>query len=182
MPAMPGTERPAAAVEGVDRVTDALWAMGITGGYRLTLPVGPTGVYTASIYPDQPQRQRTLYFDRHTGALIKDVGYGDYGWGAKAIELGVQLHMGNYFGRANQILMLLPCIGIVLLVFSGIWMWWKRRPVGRLAAPPKVPEARMRIALVLVGIAGVLLPLFGASLVAVFALDRIVTALKPKPA
>ncbi len=172
----------AAAVEGVDRVTDALWAMGITGGYRLTLPVGPTGVYTASIYPDQPQRQRTLYFYRHTGALIKDVGYGDYGWGAKAIELGVQLHMGNYFGRANQILMLLPCIGIVLLVFSGIWMWWKRRPVGRLAAPPKVPEARMRIALVLVGIAGVLLPLFGASLVAVFALDRIVTALKPKPA
>lgn len=172
----------AAAVEGVDRITDALWAMGITGGYRLTLPVGPTGVYTASIYPDQPQGQRTLYFDRHTAALIKDVGFGDYGWGAKAIELGVQLHMGNYFGRANQIVMLLPCIGIVLLVLSGIWMWWKRRPAGKLAAPPRVPEARMKIALGLVGIAGVLLPLFGASLVAVFAFDRVVTALKPKSA
>jgi uncharacterized iron-regulated membrane protein len=36
----------------------------------------------------------------------------------------------------------------------------------------------MRVALGLMGIAGVLLPLFGASLVAVFALDRIVTALK----
>ncbi|MEY4706571.1 MAG: hypothetical protein RJB58_294 [Pseudomonadota bacterium] len=156
--------------------------MGITGGYRLTLPAGPTGVYTASIYPDQPQGQRTLYFDRHTGALIKDVGFSDYAWGAKAIELGVQLHMGNYFGRANQVLMLLPCIGIVLLMFSGIWMCWKRRPSGKLAAPPKVPQARMTIALGLMGIAGVLLPLFGASLVAVFALDHIVTALKPKSA
>jgi len=172
----------AAAVEGVDRITDALWAKGITGGYRLTLPVGPTGVYTASIYPDQPQGQRTLYFDRYSTRLIKDVGYADYGWGAKAIELGVQLHMGNYFGRANQILMLLPCICIVLLVFSGLWMWWKRRPAGRLAALPKVPDARVKGALALLALAGVLLPLFGASLIAVFALDRIMVALKPKTA
>ena len=171
-----------AAVEGVDRITDALWAMGITGGYRLTLPAGPTGVYTASIYPDQPQGQRTLYFDRYNGKLIKEVAYRDYGWGAKAIELGVQLHMGNYFGRANQILMLMPCIGIVLLVISGIWMWWKRRPQGRLAAPPKVPGARLNIALGLIALAGVMLPLFGASLIAVFVLDRIVAAGKPKPA
>jgi uncharacterized iron-regulated membrane protein len=171
-----------AAVEGVDRITDALWAMGITGGYRLTLPAGPTGVYTASIYPDQPQGQRTLHFDRYSGRLIKDVGYADYGWGAKAIELGVQLHMGNYFGRANQILMLLPCIGIVLLVFSGLWMWWKRRPAGRLGAPPKVPDASVKGALGLLALAGVLLPLFGASLIAVFALDRIMVALKPKAA
>jgi uncharacterized iron-regulated membrane protein len=169
-------------VEGVDRITDALWAMGITGGYRLTLPAGPTGVYTASIYPDQPQGQRTLYFDRYNGKLIKEVAYRDYGWGAKAIELGVQLHMGNYFGRANQILMLMPCIGIVLLVISGIWMWWKRRPQGRLAAPPKVPGARLNIALGLIALAGVMLPLFGASLIAVFALDRMVAAVKPKVA
>ena len=168
----------AAAVNGVDRITDTLWNMGITGGYRLTLPVGATGVYTASIYPDQPQGQRTLYFDRYSGRLIKDVSYRDYGWGAKAIELGVQLHMGNYFGRANQILMLVPCIGIVLLVISGVWMWWKRKPDGKLAAPPKVPGARLNIALGLMAVAGVMLPLFGASLIAVFALDRVVAAVR----
>jgi uncharacterized iron-regulated membrane protein len=168
----------AQAVAGVDRITDALWARGLTGGYRLFLPAGPTGIYTAYTYPDQPQGQRTLYFDRYSGKLIKEVGYGDYGWGAKAIELGVQLHMGNYFGRANQMLMLVPCLGIILLVISGITMWWKRRPAGKLAAPPKVPEARLKIALGLMALAGVILPLFGASLIAVFALDRIVTALK----
>lgn len=168
----------AEAVNGVDRITDTLWNMGITGGYRLTLPVGATGVYTASIYPDRPQNQRTLYFDRYSGKLIKDVSYRDYGWGAKAIELGVQLHMGNYFGRANQILMLVPCIGIVLLVITGLWMWWKRKPGGKLGAPPKVPGVRLNTALGLMALAGVMLPLFGASLIAVFALDRTVAAVR----
>jgi uncharacterized iron-regulated membrane protein len=167
-----------AAVAGVDRITDVLWARGLTGGYRLFLPAGPTGIYTAYTYPDQPQGQRTLYFDRYTARLIKEVSYRDYGWGAKAIELGVQLHMGNYFGRANQILMLVPCIGIVLLVISGFWMWWKRKPDGKLAAPPKVPGARLKIAIGLMAAAGVVLPLFGASLIAVFALDRMAVMAK----
>ncbi len=166
----------AAGIAGVDGIVEALRVGGITGGYRLTLPAGPKGVYTASIYPDQPQGQRTLYFDRYSGKLIRETRYADYGWGARAIELGVQLHMGNYFGRANQILMLIPCIGIVLLILSGVIMWWKRRPAGRLAAPPKVPGAPVLGALVIVGIAGILLPLFGLSLIALFILDRAIMA------
>lgn len=160
-----------AAVAGVDAIVESLKAHGLNAGYRLTLPVGPKGVYTASTYPDQPQGQRTLHFDRYSGRLIKEVSYADYGWGAKAIELGVQLHMGNYFGRANQIVMLIPCIGIVLLVITGITMWWKRRPSGTLAAPPKVPQAHLKGAMILMALAGLAMPLFGASLVAVAAMD-----------
>ncbi|UIJ44231.1 PepSY domain-containing protein [Sphingomonas cannabina] len=167
MPAMAESHGP----DLTDRVVAAVAGHGLHGGYRLFLPAGPTGVFTAYSYPDRPQGQRTLYFDRYSGRLIREIAYADYGWGAKAIELGVQLHMGNYFGRANQIVMLVPCIGIVLLVVSGVVMWWKRRPAGRLGAPPKVPEARLRGALAMLLVAGVLLPLFGASLVAVFALD-----------
>jgi uncharacterized iron-regulated membrane protein len=167
--ANPGSD--AAAVAGVDAVVKRLKAHGLSAGYRLTLPVGPKGVYTASTYPDQPQGQRTLHFDRYSGKLIREIRYADYGWGAKAIELGVQLHMGNYFGRANQIVMLIPCLGIILLVITGITMWWKRRPAGKLAAPPKVPQARLKGAMVLMGLAGLAMPLFGASLVAVAALD-----------
>lgn len=168
----------AAGVAGVDGIVDALWARGIVGGYRLTLPVGSKGVYTASIYPDQPQGQRTLYFDRYSGKLIREVRYADYGWGAKAIELGVQLHMGNYFGRANQILMLIPCIGIILLIISGVTMWWKRRPSGKLSAPPKVPNAPIFGALAIMIGAGIVLPLFGLSLIAIFAVDRIASMRK----
>ncbi|BCA61564.1 hypothetical protein HMP09_0798 [Sphingomonas sp. HMP9] len=164
-----------AAVAGIDRIaTSVRRDHHIAGAYRLFLPSGPTGVYTAYTYPDQPQGQRTLYFDRWTGGLIREVGYPDYGWAAKAIELGVQLHMGNYFGLANQLVMLTTCIAIVLLVISGVVMWWKRRPKGRLAAPARVPPTRIKGAVAILTAAGVLFPILGVSVIVIFLIDRLV--------
>ncbi|MBB5687408.1 PepSY-associated TM helix domain-containing protein [Sphingobium boeckii] len=174
MPAM----QDEAAVSGIDDIVQAAADHRLASGYRLFLPAGPEGVYTAYTYPDQPQGQRTLYFDRYSGHLIREIRYADYGWAAKAIELGVQLHMGNYFGRANQILMLIPCIGIVLLVVSGVIMWWKRRPAGRLGAPPSISDVRMKGAIALLIIAGVVMPLLGLSLIAVFLIDLMVQQLR----
>ena len=168
-----------AAVSGIDRIANSVARnYGVTGAYRLFLPSGPTGVYTAYTYPGRPQGQRTLYFDRWTGALIRDVGYPDYGWAGKAVELGVQLHMGNYFGIANQLVMLATCIAIVLLVVSGVVMWWKRRPAGRLAAPPKMPDARINGAIAIFVAAGVLFPLLGLSALAIVVVERSVYLLR----
>ncbi len=161
------------AVSETDRIANSVARnYGMTGAYRLFLPSGATGVYTAYTYPDRPQGQRTLYFDRWTGGLIREVGYPDYGWAAKAIELGVQLHMGNYFGLANQLVMLSICIAIVVLVVSGIVMWWKRRPAGRLAAPARVPSARIKGAIAILIAAGLAFPMLGVSALAIFLLDR----------
>jgi uncharacterized iron-regulated membrane protein len=169
-----GTTDPA-AIAGLDRIAATLARdHGLAGGYRLFPPTSPTGVYTAYNYPDRPQGQRTLYFDRYSGRLIREVGYADYGAAAKAIELGVQLHMGNYFGVANQLVMLATCLSIVLLVVSGVAMWWRRRPSGRLAAPPRVPQARIAGALAMLVAASLLLPLLGLSLLAVLLIDRAV--------
>lgn len=165
---------------GIDAVARALAARGLRADYRLSLPRGADGVYTAVVYPNRPQGQRTVHIDRYTGAVAGDTGFADYGLGAKAVELGVQLHMGRYFGRANQIAMLLPCIGIVVLSVSGAWMWWKRRPRGRLGAPPAPAPARLRtVAAIALG-CGLLFPLLGASLLLVYALDRLLTARVPR--
>jgi uncharacterized iron-regulated membrane protein len=170
---MAGGSTDRAAIAGLDGVAATLARdHGLSGGYRLFPPTSPTGVYTAYSYPDRPQGQRTLYFDRYSGRLIREVGYADYGAAAKAIELGVQLHMGNYFGLANQLVMLATCVAIVLLVVSGVAMWWRRRPTGRLAAPPRVPQARIIGAIAILVVASVLLPLLGLSVLAVFLIDR----------
>ncbi|MDJ0275519.1 PepSY domain-containing protein [Sphingomonas sp. 2R-10] len=166
-----------AAVAGTDAIAVRARAAGITGGYRLYLPSGPTGIYTVLVSPRHPEGQRTLQFDRWSGRLIGQNGWSRYGIGAKAVELGVQIHMGRYFGLANQLLMLLPCIAIVLLVVSGVTMWWRRRPSGRLAAPPPVSGARLRGAITLLAVAGVMLPLFGASLLVLAVVDRVVARL-----
>lgn len=161
-----------AGIAGADRIARAAARQGLVGGYRLYLPSGPTGVYTALASPDRPEAQRTLHFDRWSGALIEANGWERYGVGARAIELGVQIHMGRYFGLPNQLLMLVPCVGIVLLVVSGTAMWWRRRPRGRLGAPPPVSEARVRGAVAMLIVAGMLMPLLGASLLLVFLVER----------
>jgi uncharacterized iron-regulated membrane protein len=82
--------------------------------------------------------------------------------------------MGNYFGLANQLVMLATCIAIVLLVISGVVMWWKRRPKGRLAAPARVPPTRIKGAVAILILAGVLFPILGMSVIAIFLIDRLV--------
>ena len=167
-----------AAVAGADRIAVEAAGRGLTRDYRLYLPSGPTGIYTVLTFPGRPEGQRTLQFDRWSGRLIGENGWDRYGVGAKAIELGVQIHMGRYFGLANQLLMLLPCIAIVVLVVSGTTMWWRRRPQGSLGAPLPVGGARVRGAVTMLIAAGVMLPLFGASLIVLALGDRIVTAFR----
>jgi uncharacterized iron-regulated membrane protein len=164
----------AAAIAGADAIPPRAARAGVVNGYRLVLPDSPTGVYSVLAYPDRPEGQRLLHFDRWSGQLLSDNGWQHYGVGAKAIELGVQIHMGRYFGRANQLLMLVPCIGIVVLVISGTIMWWRRRPQGRRGAPPPITGAQSAPLMVLLTTAGILMPLFGASLLALASVDCLV--------
>ncbi len=166
------------AVVGADRIALEAAARGLTRDYRLYLPSGPAGIYTVLTFPGRPEGQRTLQFDRWSGRLIGENGWGRYGVGAKAIELGVQIHMGRYFGLANQLLMLLPCIAIIVLVVSGVTMWCRRRPKGSLGAPPPMSGARLRSVMTVLIAAGIFLPLFGASLIVLAVGDRIVTAIR----
>lgn len=168
---------------GVDGARRIVARQGLAAGYWLMLPVGTTGVYKAQTYPDRPQGQRTLYIDRYSGAVLRDVGFAQYGPAGKAIELGIALHMGNYFGLINQLVMLATCLAIVALVISGFVMWWCRRPAGRLGAPPRRTPIRTRYLGAIVLTMIVLLPLAGASLVVVLVVDRVLQAVRTgKPA
>ena len=156
---------------GVDGAVTALGQAGMTAAYRLTLPAGPEGVYTAYTYPNRPEGQRTLHIDQYSGRVLGDVRYADYGWAAKAVELGVQLHMGNYFGPANQIIMLIACLGVIALCITGPVMWWKRRPKGRLGAPREIAPLKLRTVAVITLALGVVFPLAGLSLAVILVVE-----------
>lgn len=71
--------------------------------------------------------------------------------------------------------MLAGCLAIVLLAVSAVVMWWKRRPAGRLAAPPRRQGDRLaRAALVVAMVLGAVYPLLGASMLVALALDAAV--------
>ncbi|AOY96058.1 peptidase [Cupriavidus sp. USMAA2-4] len=161
----------------LDRVVAAIAARGIAGGYQLVLPNSPSGVFTASVYPADPSGERTLHLDQYGGQVLRDTGYRDYGPVAKAISYGTSLHMGRYFGLANQILCAAISLGLMALAVSGLLMWLKRRRAGTLGAPA-LPRAvpPMRAWAVGLGLLGLVFPLMGATLVAVWGLDRLVIA------
>ncbi|WP_208530024.1 PepSY domain-containing protein, partial [Pseudomonas aeruginosa] len=95
-------------------------------------------------------------------------------------QMGVVLHEGKLFGLGNQLLMLAVCLAILLSSASGLWIWWKRKPAGRLGVPPlrhELPRWKSGIAIMLA--LGVAFPLVGASLLLVWALDWLVLSRLP---
>ncbi len=131
-------------------------------GFEVSLPSGKDGVYTAAVFPDDIAKQRTIHFDQYTGKPLVDIKFADYGTGAKAIEFGIGVHQGEYLGVANQIVMLMTCLAIILTSVSAVVMWWKRRPSGRLGVPPMPSQKSVfaTLTLVILGF-GVLFPLTG---------------------
>ena len=159
------------------RIVARVASLGVPSGYDIVLPASATGVYTVSYFPGDPKDERTLYIDQYSGAVLKDIRYGDYGAVSKAVSYGTSLHMGRYFGLANQILCAVISLGLAGMAVTGCVMWWKRwwkrRPPRSLGAPSRErgapPMRGWKTGLVLLGI---VFPLMGATLLAVWLADR----------
>ena len=156
----------------VDAAAATLDRLGIAPGYTLSLPGKPTGVYSATVYPDDLAKQRIVHLDQYSGKPLIDMGFADYGLGAKVMEWGTNVHMGQEYGLANQLVLLAVCLAIILMAVSAGVMWWKRRPAGSLGIPPApLDRSVMRGLLAIMALVGIIFPLVGASLLVMLALD-----------
>jgi len=152
---------------------------GLARPYAVSIPAASGTAYTITTQARRVQDSRSLYVDAASGHVLADLGYDQFGAGAKAIEWGVYTHQGTQYGQLNRIVMLLGCIGVWLLAISGLVMWWKRRPPNpsrlRLGGPPAPPGPRVRAAVLgIVLPLAILYPLTGLSLVFAVLLDRAV--------
>ena len=150
-------------------------------GYSITLPTTATGVFTVAVFADDPRNDATLHVDQYTGQVLADVRWQHYGPVARATEMGVMLHEGKLFGSLNQIAILVVCLMILLSSVSGLVIWWKRRPQGRLGVPPlrhDLPTWKAGVVIMLA--LAIVFPLVAASLVAVWVLDRLLLLIRNK--
>lgn len=146
--------------------------LGLSHGYAVEIPSDPAGVYTGSVFPDDVAKQRVVHLDQYSGEPLIDVGYANYGPLAKTMEWGINVHLGQQFGLANQLFLAVACVAIVLLAVSAGVMWWKRRPTGTLGVPPMPQDKRVfRGLLAILAIGGIIFPLVGASLIVMLAVD-----------
>jgi uncharacterized iron-regulated membrane protein len=163
-------------------------AEGLARPYAVSIPQAADTAWTAIAQVRRVQDSRALYIDAGDGKLLGDIGFDQFGPGAKAIEWGIYTHQGTQFGQINRWIMLAGCIGVWLLAVSGMMMWWKRRPPrlsrGLIGAPPVPDGPRLRVAVLAIVLPLCLLyPLTGASLIVALATDRLIRSLfRSRPA
>lgn len=172
----------AAAEEGTP-VVDVDTALAVAGreGLRhpmtVALPTGERGTFSVIGYAfDAPSDERTVHVDRFGGAVRSAYGFEDYPVLAKVVAQGIGLHEGRSLGTASTVLAAGFCLGVIALCVTGPLTRWRRRPSGaRTGAPRGRMPLRASPGLgAAVVVLGVLLPVFGVSLVAVLLLDRFV--------
>ena len=170
---------PAVPLRPLDRLVGTLAALRLAAPVLVAPPTGPGQPWTAkSDAADRPLRS-DLTLDGASGRVLTRIDFPQRRLVDRLVGYGVALHEGQLFGWANQLLNLLTAAGLSLLAVSSVVLWWRRRPAGMLGAPPAPPAssrgAGASVAVVaLVVVLGVLLPLFGASLLLVLLVERVV--------
>ncbi len=165
---------PAAPTISLQQVVDLATSRKVEPGYSITPPTTAEGVFTVSVFANDPRNDATLHVDQYTGKVLADVRWEHYNGVARATETGVMLHEGKMFGWVNQLIVLLICLMILLSAVSGVVIWWKRRPVGGLGVPPLRHDLpKWKTAMVIMLVLAIAFPLVGASLIVVWALDRL---------
>jgi uncharacterized iron-regulated membrane protein len=117
---------------------------------------------------------RWLQVDTSTGSVTRKVTWEQLPALPRVVALGINLHEGTFFGRANQVFNTAIAGALVWLCVTGFIGWYRRRPKGELAPPPKrevhFPKAVVAGAVVLC----VSLPLLGLSVLLILAIDHLV--------
>jgi len=139
----------------------------------------PNGVYLITANNDQgPQVNRMLFIDRASGEILEDrpnnrnkVVYQIGTW-------NYSLHVGSIWGWPTKFLWLVTCLILMTLPVTGIWMWWERRPTGRLGFPRRVVAPRPRWLIATVTATSLLLPALGLSVIVFLATEQLVTRLR----
>ncbi|TQR15428.1 PepSY-associated TM helix domain-containing protein [Psychrobacillus soli] len=159
----------------------------ISKPYSIIYPMNEDGVYIVAKGSNSgvtgldvsPDEEVTNYFDQYSGKLISKVGYADYGILGKWYTWGIPLHEGHLFGWPNKIINLLVCLAFLTIIIWGYKMWLDRKVKGKLSAPPKTPMGKSFGGfIVLLVILGIIMPLFGLSLIVIALIELIVYLLQ----
>lgn len=155
-----------AAGKSIDAVVKAAREQGVTGAIAIQLsPWRGASLFvtnrTSSLYDD-----RILNADVATGQISGDFRNDDLPVIPRLVAVGIHVHQGD-FGPLNLWLNTLLALALIWLSATGIASWWIRRPSGRVGLPPAGNAPWPVGVIILLYVAGVLLPIFGLSVIAI---------------
>jgi uncharacterized iron-regulated membrane protein len=125
-----------------------------------------------------PSVQEMLFIDRATGEILEDRFLSQ----AKPLywfeKWNYPLHVGSILGLTSKILWLVTCVVLMTLPVTGVWMWWERRPTGRLGLPRRVVARRPVWLVATIAATSVLLPTLGLSVVVLLLAELLLSRLR----
>jgi uncharacterized iron-regulated membrane protein len=165
----------------LDAVVAKVAALGIAPPVLIQPPTAAERAWTVKGESQNRRLRRDLAVDSRSGEIVRDRGFAQRKTLDRVIGIGISAHEGQLFGLANQLLGLAAALGLITLCVSAVVLWWRNRPVGELGAPaPKVNGFRIERGLAaLIVLLAILLPVFGASLLVVALLDRLISGTAP---
>ncbi len=176
-----GDAAPDPSVMSLDGIVEKARAAGARG--TIELRPSPTRDLV-TLRDDHPRAWDEVYMqlDGRTGAVKVRADWKDFPPISKFVSLGIDLHEGHFFGRANQVFNTLVVTALLWLVVTGFIGWYQRRPGHGLSAPPR-REIHFPKAVLAAGVGlCVLMPLLGLSVLAIFVVDRLFGRWLPRPA
>jgi uncharacterized iron-regulated membrane protein len=138
-------------------------------------------VWTAKSEAQNRWLDREVTYDPVSGAETGRRGFGDQHIVDRIVNTGVAWHEGQLFGWVNQLIGVITALALITVSILGVLMWLKRRPQGRLGAPPAIAGVRKCWLIAILVFLAVLLPLFGASLIALLVVDCLVRRFAATP-
>jgi uncharacterized iron-regulated membrane protein len=145
-------------------------------------PPGKRGaVWTVKSDAQNRPLRATITYDAATGTERSRQVFGDRPLTDRVVGYGVAWHEGQLFGWINQAIGVFTALALLTLMASGFVMWRRRKPVGRLGAPP-LPDGPARIGgmVAITLLLAVFLPLLALSLFVLFVFDRLVLPKLPR--
>ncbi len=165
----------------IDKVANEAKKNGIDKPYSIVYPSNESAAFTVSKGSNtgvtgldvSPYDEQTLYLDQYNGKDLGKVKYEEYGIIGKWFTWGIPLHEGHLFGVANKVINLLVCIALLTAVGLGLTSWIKKMRDSNVKVPPRVKKTMsIPLAIVLI-VLGILMPLFGFSLIVVFIIEAL---------
>ncbi|MBK7721026.1 MAG: PepSY domain-containing protein [Austwickia sp.] len=185
-PARPGTVTGAGLAPAglpVDAILAAAQSGGVTEAVNLTAPKAPGQAWLASEADlTWPVNLDQAAIDPHTGQVVRTLSWSEWPVLAQANRLLLFFHFGRTFGLLNQLALIVISLALTASVLWGYQMWWQRRPhhgparwgrAPRRGAWRSAPRGRLLLGIAVVGAIGVVLPVFGVSLLVFLAVDAV---------
>ena len=167
-----------ASLPSLDEAVLATRRAGVTGTLDVRLaPAQGAPLFITNTHA-LPWADRTLLAGAATGALTGVFANSDLPLIPRLVAIGVHVHQGD-LGAVNRWLNTAFAMALIWLSVTGLISWWTRRPGRGLAAPPKARVALPRGVLAIAAVICVALPLLGASVVCIAALERTLRAVRP---